>query len=448
MNQQQDLTTGSIPGKLIRFFLPIAAGTLFQQFYNTVDAMVVGKFVGTEALAAVGGSAAMIIALFIGFFVALTSGASAVIAQLAGARREEDVSRAVHSAFAFSILAGLGLMAVGIPVTPRVLQWMKTPPDTMADSIVYLRIYFGGAVFMLVFNMGSSMLQAMGDSRNPLRYLVCSCVCNIILDLVFVVGLRMGIAGVAIATVASQLLSSLLILRKFCTLDGFHRLHLKKLRIHPALMKQMLLVGIPAGLQASMYGVSNMIVQIGVNSLMTVVVAAWSVASKVDGIYSCISTALGVAVMGFVGQNYGAGREDRVRQTLSVAMKIFLPVTVILGVVVLLFSRFCLGIFLEDPEVISATQFIMWHFVPAYLLWTYIELVSGALKGVGDAVWPLIIVGLGVCVFRLFWMGLVFPFARSISGLSLCYPVSWFITAVALSIHCRKKGWGRRKAAA
>ena len=292
MDKNLDLTTGSIPKKLLLFFIPIAAGTLFQQLYNTVDAMVVGKFVGTEALAAVGGSAAMIIALFIGFFVALTSGASAVIAQLSGARQEEDVSKAVHSAFTFSILAGLGLMAIGIPMTPGVLRLMKTPEDTMVDSIRYLQIYFSGSVFVLVFNMGSSILQAMGDSRHPLYYLIFCCFCNIVLDLFFVVGLRMGIAGAAIATVLSQLLSSLLILHRFCTMDASHKLHLKKLRIHGSLMRKMLMIGIPAGLQASMYNVSNMIIQIAINSLLTVAVAAWSVSSKVDGIYSCISSSL------------------------------------------------------------------------------------------------------------------------------------------------------------
>ena len=446
MDKNLDLTTGSIPKKLLLFFIPIAAGTLFQQLYNTVDAMVVGKFVGTEALAAVGGSAAMIIALFIGFFVALTSGASAVIAQLSGARQEEDVSKAVHSAFTFSILAGLGLMAIGIPMTPGVLRLMKTPEDTMVDSIRYLQIYFSGSVFVLVFNMGSSILQAMGDSRHPLYYLIFCCFCNIVLDLFFVVGLRMGIAGAAAATVLSQLLSSILILHRFCTMEASHKLHLKKLRIHGSLMKKMLLIGVPAGLQASMYNISNMIIQIAINSLLTVAVAAWSVSSKVDGIYSCISSALGVAVMGFVGQNYGAGKEDRVRKTISTAMKIFLPVTLVLAGVVILFARYCLGIFLYDPAVIAATQEIMWYFVPVYVVWTFIEIITGALKGVGDAVMPLIIVGVGVCVLRLVWVGAVFPFLHSIGGLSLCYPVSWIITAAALSIHCRRQGWrGRLK---
>lgn len=441
MTRDYDLTTGSIPKKLILFFLPIAAGTLFQQLYNTVDAMVVGKFVGTAALAAVGGSAAMVIALFIGFFVALTGGASAVIAQLAGARMEQDVSHAVHSAFAFSICAGLGLMLVGIPLTPYILHWMKTPPDTMRDSILYLQIYFGGSVFMLIFNMGSSILQALGDSRHPLQYLIFCCICNIILDLVFVVVFHMGIAGVACATVLSQFISSILILWQFCRMKASHQLFLSKLRIHPELMRKMLKIGIPAGMQASMYNVANMIIQIGINSLMTVAVAAWSVSSKVDGLYSCISSALGIAVMGFVGQNYGAGREDRVRETIAVSMKIFLPVTVVLGTLVLLFSKFCLGVFLDDPEVILVTQEIMWYFVPVYVVWTFIEIISGALKGVGDAIVPLVIVGVGVCAFRLIWVGAVFPFLHTVGGLTLCYPVSWIITAIALSVYCRRQGW-------
>ena len=436
-----DLTTGSIAKKLVLFFLPIAAGTLFQQLYNTVDAMVVGKFVGTEALAAVGGSASQIIALFIGFFVALTSGASAVIAQLSGARQSESVSNAVHSAFAFSIAAGVGLMAVGIPLTPALLRWMKTPPDTMADSILYLRIYFAGSVFMLIFNMGSSILQATGDSRSPLRYLIISCFTNIVLDLVFVVAFRMGIAGAALATVISQLASSLLILGKFLRSATACHLRLSQLKIHPQLMNQMLKIGIPSGLQASMYNLSNMIIQVAINSLMTVAVAAWSVSTKVDGLYSCVATALGVAVMGFVGQNYGAGREDRIRETLRISMKIFLPVTLALAGIVVLFGQYGLHIFIDDPAVIHSTRVILWYFVPFYVVWTFIEIVSGSLRGVGDAVVPLVIIGVGICGLRLVWVGAVFPFLHSIGGLSLCYPVSWCITAVALSIHYRRRGW-------
>lgn len=445
MTENHDLTTGSIGKKLVLFFLPIAMGTLFQQLYNTVDAVVVGKFVGTEALAAVGGSASQIIALFIGFFVALTSGSSAVIAQLFGARQSDSVSKAVHSAFAFSILAGIGLMIVGIPMTPTVLRWMMTPADTMADSIRYLQIYFSGSVFMLIFNMGSSILQAVGDSKHPLYYLIACCMCNIVLDLVFVVGLQMGIAGAAMATVISQVLSSILILNRFLRSQTACRLVLSELKIHRELMGKMLRIGIPSGLQASMYSLSNMIIQVAINSLLTVAVAAWSMSTKVDGIYSCISTALGVAVMGFVGQNYGAGKEDRVRETLRASLKIFIPVTLVLGGLVLLFGQYGLHIFIDDPEVIQATRMILWYFVPFYVVWTFIEIVSGSLRGIGDAVVPLVITGIGICGLRLIWVGAVFPFLHSIGGLSLCYPVSWCITAVALSIHYRRQGWHGKK---
>ena len=441
MKQTYDLTTGSIPKKLVLFFIPIAIGTLFQQLYNTVDAMVVGKFVGTEALAAVGGSAAQIIALTIGFFVALTAGASAVIAQLAGAKQEKDVSAAVHSAFAFSLAAGLFLTLVVIPLTPTILRWMNTPEDTMEQSITYLRIYFAGSVFMLLFNMGSSILQAVGDSKHPLYYLIACCFCNIILDLVFVLIFRMGIAGAAYATVISQLISTLLIMNRFRKMDAAYRLVLSKIRIDRELMKKMLRIGIPAGLQASMYNISNLIIQIGINSLMTVAVAAWSMSSKVDGIYSSISTALGVAVMGFVGQNYGAGKTDRVRQTLLVSMKIFIPVTLAMAAIVLVFSKYCLGIFIDDPEVIACTMEIMLYFAPFYVLWTSIEIISGALRGIGDALKPLVITVVGICVFRLLWVFFVFPYYHTIGGLSLCYPISWLMTAIALALHYKRQGW-------
>ena len=185
----------------------------------------------------------------------------------------------------------------------------------------------------------------------------------------------------------------------------------------------------------------NMIIQVAINSLMTVAVAAWSVATKVDGLYSCVATALGVAVMGFVGQNYGAGEKERIRRTLRVSMGLFMPLTLGLGVLVLLFGRFGLGLFADDPAVIRATQDVLWYFVPFYAVWTFIEIVSGSLRGMGDAVVPLVIIGVGICGLRLVWVGFVFPFLHSLGGLSLCYPVSWCITAVALSIHYRRRGW-------
>ena len=440
-DQKYDLTHGSISRKLIFFFLPIAAGTIFQQLYNTVDAMVVGRFVGKEALAAVGGSAAQVIALCIGFFVALTGGASAVIAQLMGARKHQDVSWAVHSALAFSILAGIVLSLVGVPLTPTLLRWMQTPPDTMEQSVVYLRVYLAGTVFVLLFNMGSSILRAVGDSRHPFYYLVACCFCNIALDLIFVVGMDMGVAGAAWATVLSQLLSTVLVMQRLCRTREVYHVDLRELKIHPHVTRRMLEIGIPSGLQESMYNVSNLILQIAINSLGTVAVAGWSVAAKIDGIYVALSSALGVSVMSFAGQNFGAGNYDRVRRTFRSSMWIYQPLTLAIGAGLLWMSEHALFIFTDDPAVMETTRQIMWMLVPFYVVWNIIEGVGGILRGVGDAIAPFLITCVGVCVIRLGWVIFVFPQWQNLVGLLLCWPLSWVITAIAMLIYYKRGKW-------
>lgn len=438
---QHDLTHGDISKKLVLFFLPIAVGTLFQQFYNTVDAMVVGRYVGKEALAAVGGSAAQVIALCVGFFVALTGGASAVIAQLMGAQQERDVSDAVHSALAFSIVAGLIMTVIGVPFASTLLQWMQTPADTMQQSVIYLQVYLAGTVFMLLFNMGSSILRAVGDSKHPFYYLVICCVCNIILDLVLVVQFNMGVAGAALATVISQFLSTILVLQRLCRTKDIYKVNLKQLKIHRRVTERMLRIGVPTGLQESMYNVANLIIQVAINSLGTVAVAGWSITCKLDGIYVALSSALGVAVMSFVGQNFGAGHYDRVRQLLRVSMKIFLPVTLLVGGFLLWMSETALFIFTDDPAVMECTRQIMWILVPFYLMWTIIEGVGGVLRGVGDAIVPFIITCVGVCVTRLSWVIFVFPHLQTLGGLLVCWPLSWTITAVAMLWYYRRGTW-------
>lgn len=444
MNQKEqnyDLTTGVIWKKLLLFYLPIAVGTLFQQLYNTVDAIVVSTFVGTEALAAVGGSAAQVIALTIGFFVALTGGASAVISQLVGARRPKEVSQAVHSSIAFSILAGLAMTVIGLPITPAILSWMQTPADTMAESVLYLRIYFAGTVFMLLFNMASSILRAVGDSKRPLYYLIICCFCNIFLDLLFVIVFQMGAAGAAWATVISQALSTVLVMWRLCRCDELYRVTLSKIRIYRGVMGRMFKIGIPAGLQASLYSISNLIIQVAVNTLDTQVVAGWTMASKIDGIYNALASALGVAIMGFVGQNYGAGKNDRVRRTFKVGLSIFLVVTAVMEVVTIVLGKYGAPYVIKDPAVVEYTWEILLYFVPFYVVWTFIEVISGVLRGIGDAVVPVIITAVGICGLRLIWVATVFRAVPTIGGVTSCYPVSWIITAVALAIYYRHGNW-------
>ena len=268
---RKDLTEGVVWKKLLVFFLPIAAGTCIQQLYNAVDGLIVGRFVGTVALAAVGGSSAQIINLLIGFFVAITSGASVVIAQVYGANRTRDVQIAAGNAIAVFALLGLVLTAFGLAASPAMLRLLRTPEDTLADAILYLRIYFIGVPFVLVLNMESNMLRAVGDSFSPFLYMVAGCVMNIVLDTLFVVVFHWDTAGVAIATVAAQVLNMALLTWKLLTTKESYRLSFRELKLKGVYLSNMLRLGIPAGLQSSMYAVSNMIIQVAINSLGTVV---------------------------------------------------------------------------------------------------------------------------------------------------------------------------------
>ena len=441
----KDLTTGIVWKRLLVFFIPIAAGTCIQQLYNAVDGMIVGKFVGTVALAAVGGSSAQIINLLIGFFIAITTGASVVIAQIYGAGRTKDVQSATGNAIAVFALLGLLLMGIGLAATPAMLALLRTPAETMAGSVLYLRIYFLGVPFILILNMESNMLRAVGDSVSPFLFMVAGCVTNIILDVVFVLIFHWGIAGVALATVAAQAINMVLLTRKLMTTQEGYALGLRELKLNGIYLSNMLKMGIPAGLQSSMYGVSNMIIQIGVNTLGTVVVASWAMSSKTDGIFWAVSNALGAAITSFVGQNLGAGRTDRAKDCVKQGMILAMIITIMLSGGILLVAKPLLRILTDDPAVISTTYRILTFFVPFYFIWTVIEVITAVLRGAGDAVNPVIIVGLGICLFRIVWIVTVFARFVTLPALCWCYVASWTVTSVALIIYYRHGGWIRRR---
>jgi len=434
-----DLTEGVIWKKLILYFLPIAAGTLFQQLYNAVDAVIVSRFVGTEALAAVGGSPATITQLLIGFFVALSSGAGVVIAQFFGAGEKEKITLGVRTSMLLCAAIGAILSVVMLFCATPVLVLLKTPAETVAAASSYMKIYFAGCIFMLVFNMGSGILRAVGDSRTPFIYMVVSCISNIILDLVFVVVFHMGVAGAAWATTIAQFISFILVVVRLLRADECWRLDLSSLKINPFILKRMLSIGIPSGIQSAMYGFSNIILQIGVNSLGTVVVASWSMSGKIDGVYWAVSNAFGTAVMNFIAQNYGAGRFDRIRKCTKTGFAMLFTGTIIISGVILLAARPLLHIFTTDQAVIDTTWIIILFFAPSYAIWTVIEVFSAILRGIGDAVRPTIITALGVCVFRILWILTVFQWSSTLEVLCIGYPASWFVTDIALLIYYRKK---------
>lgn len=441
---KKDLTQGVVWKKLLVFFLPIAAGTCIQQLYNAVDGLIVGRFVGTEALAAVGGSSAQIINLLIGFFVAITSGASVVIAQVYGANRQRDVQLAAGNAIAVFSLLGVLLMLFGLIFSPAMLRLLKTPADTLEDAILYLRIYFIGVPFILILNMESNMLRSVGDSVSPFLFMVVGCVTNILLDCVFVLVFEWGVTGVAVATVAAQMVNMALLTRRLMTTKESYRLSLGELRLKGVYLKNMLRLGIPAGLQSSMYAVSNMIIQVGVNSLGTVVVASWVMTGKTDGIFWAVSNALGAAITSFVGQNRGAGRDDRVKLCVKQGMILSSIITVGLSGLIMLTGRPLLFILTKDQAVRDTTWLMMVYFVPYYFTWVVIEVLSGVLRGYGDAVRPVVIIGIGICLLRIIWIVTLFAEIHTLFVLCLCYPVSWTLTSGAMYVYYRKGGWKNR----
>ena len=406
--EKTNLTEGSVWKKLLVFFLPIAAGTIIQQLYNAVDGLIVGRFVGTNALASVGGSSAQIINVLVGFFVAMTAGASVVIGQIYGAGRREDLNKAIGNAVTVMGLFGIALMVLGFAASPALLRLLNTPEETLEGAVLYLRIYFLGVPFLMVLNMESSILRAVGDSFHPFLFMVAGCVLNIVMDAVFVIVFGWGIAGVAIATVAAQVVNTALLTRQLNRKGQEYRLTFRELGIKGVYLANMLRLGVPAGLQSSMYSVSNMIIQVGVNSLGTVVVASWAMSGKTDGFYWAISNAMGAAITSFIAQNYGAGRTDRVRQCVKQGLIMHLVITVVVSAGLMLTAIPALRLLTPDEAVVETTYLIMAYFVPFYFTWVLVEVLSAVLRGAGDAVYPVVIIGIGVCLFRVIWILTVF----------------------------------------
>ena len=429
------ITEGSIFGQLLLFFFPILFGTFFQQLYNTADAIVVGRFVGKEALAAVGGSTSVLINLLVGFFVGLSSGATVVISQFYGARKADKVHWAVHTSIAFSVIGGIIFMIVGLVGSPWALEAMKTPEDVMGHAVVYIRIYFLGIIVNLVYNMGAGILRAVGDSRRPLYFLIASCFTNIILDVLLVAVLRMGVAGAALATITSQLLSAVLVVRALMKTDDMYKLEWKKVRIDQRMLQRIVRIGIPAGMQSVMYNISNVIIQAGVNTLGTDNVTAWATYGKVDGLYWMMINALGISATTFVGQNFGAGRLDRVRKGAGACMVIGVVLTASVGVVLYNGGHLLVELFTTDLQVQAISMDLLHFMVPTFITYIAIEILSGTLRGVGDAWMPLVITGIGVCAVRVLWIMLVLPHYHTIIGAAFCYPLTWSLTTVAFVIY-------------
>ena len=441
------ITQGVIWKQLLMFFFPILLGTFFQQLYNTADAIIVGKFVGKQALAAVGGSTGTLVNLLVGFFVGLASGASVIIAQLYGARHLENVSRAVHTTIVLALVSGAGLTLFGLAFSQRILLLMGTPEDVMSYAVPYLRIYFLGMIPQLVYNIGSGILRAVGDSRRPMFFLILAAMTNIVLDVIFVLGLNMGVAGAATATVISQVLSASLILTALRHGPVTYRLHLKRLRLHGDMLRRIVRIGLPAGLQSVMYSLSNIIIQSGVNGFGTDVMAAWTAFCKIDGLFWMMISAFGVSITTFAGQNFGAGQYERMRRSVRVCLGMAACATVLMSAFMLGFGRALLSMFTDDAHVLEIGLLVIRTVVPWWITYLCIEILSGAMRGAGDSMIPTILTLTGICLIRVFWVGVLLPMRHELRVLVFSYPFTWTVTSVMFVAYYLRGSWLRRCAA-
>ena len=428
--EQNRILEGSLYKNIMLFFLPIWFGTFFQQLYNTVDAVIVGNFVGKAALAAVGGPTGTIINLLVNFFVGVSSGAGVVIAMYYGSRNREKTDLALHTAVAISVTGGIILMAIGIPFSPLFLKWMGTPADVLEQATVYIRIYFFGAVFNLVYNIGSGILRAMGDSKKPLYFLIVASIVNIILDIVFVVFLGMGVAGVGLATVIAQISSATLVILSLKSLPEEIALTLSKVKLNRSMCGEIFKIGIPNGLQSVAFSASNIAIMSSINAFGTDTVAAWTAYGKIDAIFWMTVGSFGIATTTFVGQNFGAKNFDRVKKSIRACNILSVTAALLLSGALLTFYPVLYRIFTQDAEVIRIGATMVKVMVPLYFTFTFIENYSGAMRGVGDSIVPTVITIMGICVFRIVWIFFVLPLNNTLITAIISYPISWALTAV------------------
>ena len=435
VQNNRGIVEGVIWKQLLIYFFPILLGTFFQQLYNTVDAVVVGNYLGKEALAAVGGATGTIINLLVGFFVGLSSGATVVISQYFGSGDEEGVSRAVHTSIALSLAGGIFLTFVGIFGARWALEMMGTTADVIGGAADYMRIYFAGVIMNLLYNMSSGILRAIGDSRRPMIYLIICCLVNIVLDILFVGFMHMGVAGAAIATISSQAVSAILTMRALMRTEECYKFVIKKLRVDFPLLGRILRIGFPAGIQSMMYSISNLLIQANINALGTDTMAAWTAFGKVDSIIWMVMGAFSVSVTTFVGQNWGAGKVDRVKTSIRTGMVVELLSTFIMSGVILLTGQHLIRLFTQDEGVIAISLMIMHCNVPLYASFVPIDLLSGGMRGMGNSLAPMLIICFGVCIFRVVWLFTAVPLNNNIITIVLSYPISWILTSIVMIIY-------------
>lgn len=429
------ITSGVIWKQLLSFFFPILFGTIFQQLYNTVDAVIVGKFLGKQALAAVGGGTSVAINLLIGFFVGLSSGATVIISQYYGAQDENNVRKAIHNACAIALWGGIIVSIAGYFTSEALLKSIGTPFDVMPLAIDYMHIYFAGTVVVVIYNIGSGIFRAFGDSKSPLIFLIAGCIANIGLDLLFIGVFNWGVKGAAYATVLSQLVSTILVIAKLRQRQDCCHLYYSQIKFNSLMLRKTVSIGLPAGIQSVMYSLSNLLIQASINGFGTDAAAAWAAYGKLDCLFWMIISAFGIAITTFVGQNYGAALYSRAKKGVKVCLFIAFISTGLLEVLYLLFAKYGYLLFTDDQNVIELGIVMLKAIAPFYFTYICVEILSGAIRGTGKTLLPTIFTVFGICGFRVIWLSIIPRYSNTIVSVVTCYPVTWVLTSILFILY-------------
>ena len=445
-----DMCNGTIMDKLISFSIPLMLSGILQLLFNAVDIIVVGHFTGSQALAAVGSTTALI-NVFTNLFIGVSLGANVMAARFYASGKEKEMSEMVHTAITFALLSGIVMVFVGFLFSKAALILMNTPADVIGQSVLYIRIYFVGMPFFMLYNYGAAILRAVGDTRRPLFFLVISGILNAGLNLLLVIVFHLGVAGVAIATVISQLISCILVLRCLCRTEGSYRLQFSRLTLKWVYLRQIFQIGIPAGIQSTVINFSNALLQSSVNSFGSVAMAGYTAANNVFGFLYTSVNSITQACMSFTSQNYGAGKWERVDKVLRCCMVLSVLVSGVLGGGAYIFGEELLKIYTSDAAAIQCGMEIFLYTTATYFMCGLMDLFPGALRGMGCSAVPMILSVIGTVGTRIVWIYMIFPRHRLLDVLFISYPASWLITIV-LQVICyyfvRKKMKTARKTAA
>lgn len=440
MKKSTVMTEGAIWKEILFFSVPLILGNLFQQLYNTVDSIIVGNYIGSEALAAVGSSGS-IINLLIGFCVGASAGAGIVTSQVFGAQDKEGVRKAVHTTIAIAIAAGVILTISGILLAPVLLRAMGTPQEVFHQAVSYLQVYFGGILFSVIYNMAAGILNAVGNSKRSLVYLMIAAFSNIFLDLLFVVVFKMGIVGAALATDISQLISCIFIISFLVKSKEMYRIKIKEIRFYDTMFKKIIKIGLPTGIQNIVISFSNVIMQSSVNSFGPAAMAGFAAYIKIDGFNILPVLSFSMAAATFTGQNIGAAKYDRVKKGMYTSLGMGIVYTLITGALLLTFAPQIIGVFTKDQQVVEYGVYIMRFFCPFYWLLAILQVLSGTIRGTGKTVEMMLIFLASLCIFRVGWVFISMSIEHRLDWLMTGYPLSWLLGAVLVLLYAWKGNW-------